>query len=174
MSWSERALRFSKRVYEAMLVVYPKKFRDEYGARMVQVFGDACRQEWRRGATPGLLRFWVRVIRDLAATALSERSETMKRFLLPVALVLGLLIALVDSSPGWDDTGVSAAAVVATCGLLSAVHPRRPWFWALVVGGWIPAFGIALHQNYESLMALGVAFVGAYAGMLVRKSISAA
>ncbi len=28
------------------------------------------------------------------------------KFLMPLALVLGLLIAFVDASPGWDDTGL--------------------------------------------------------------------
>jgi hypothetical protein len=68
-------------------------------------------------------------------------------FLMPLALVLGLLIALVDSSPGWDDTGITAAAVFGSCGILGALHPRRAWQWALVVGLWIPAFVIALHQT---------------------------
>ena len=113
---------------------------------------------------------------DLAATTFVERSKKTMRwtFLMPLALVLGLLIALVDSSPGWDDTGITASALVITCGLLGAVHPVRAWQWALAVGLWIPVLGIALHQNYESWMAVAVAFVGAYAGKLVRRSIRAA
>ena len=93
--------------------------------------------------------------------------------LMPSALVLGLLIALVDASPGWDDTGVSAAAVFTSCGILGVVHPRRAWQWALAVGSWIPALGIALHQNYESGAALVVAFAGAYAGKPVRFALVA-
>jgi hypothetical protein len=86
------------------------------------------------------------------------------KFLMPLALVLGLLIALVDSSPNRDDTGITAAAVFGSCGILGALHPRRAWQWALAIGLWIPALGIALHQNYESWVALAVALVGAYAG----------
>ena len=92
---------------------------------------------------------------------------------MPLALVLGLLIALVDSSPGWDDTGVSAAAIFTSCGFLGAIHPRRTWQWALAVGSWIPMLGIALHQNYESWAGLAVALVGAYAGKLARYAIVA-
>ena len=61
-----------------------------------------------------------------------------------VALMLGALIALVDASPGWDDTGVSAAMSLAASGLLGAIHPARAWLWALAVGAWIPLSGIAL------------------------------
>jgi hypothetical protein len=114
----------SERVYEALLVAYPKEFRRAYGSEMAQVFKDLCREERRRGGASGLTRLWVRTFLDLATTAFVERSKVMKwRFLMPLALVLGLLIALVDSSPGWDDTGISAAVVFASCGILGAVHP---------------------------------------------------
>lgn len=116
---------------------------------MVQVFKDLYREKQRRGRTFGVIRLWFRTLRDLALTAFLQRSRTMKwRFLMPLALVLGLLIALVDSSPGWDDTAITASALVITCGLLGAVHPVRAWQWALAVGLWIPTLGIALHQNY--------------------------
>ncbi|MDQ3911633.1 MAG: hypothetical protein M3305_07680 [Actinomycetota bacterium] len=96
------------------------------------------------------------------------------KFLMPLALVLGLLIALVDSSPGWDDTGITATAVFGGCGILGAVHPARAWQWALAIGFWIPALGIALQGNYESWAALAVAFVGAYAGKLVGRFVGRA
>jgi hypothetical protein len=134
------------------------------------VFRDLCRQERRRGGTVGLARLWGRTFLDVAATALLEWSKVVKwKHLMPLALVLGLLIALVDSSPGWDDTGVSAAVVFTSCGTLAAVHPARAWEWALAVGLWIPALGIALHGNYESWAGLAVALAGAYAGKLVRR-----
>ena len=84
--------------------------------------------------------------------------------LVPVGLAMGLAIALVDTSPGWDDTGISAVAVLAASGLLAVMQPRRPWLWALVVGLWIPALNIATHHNYGSLLALLVAGAGAYGG----------
>ena len=65
---------------------------------------------------------------ELAATALTERSKTMRwKLLMPLALVVGLLIALVDASPERDDTGISGLAVVSSCGFLGVVHPARPW-----------------------------------------------
>jgi hypothetical protein len=41
-----------------------------------------------------------------------------------VAAMLGALISMVDSSPGWDDTGVSAAMVLSASGLMGALHPQ--------------------------------------------------
>jgi hypothetical protein len=102
-------------------------------------------------ALNGLVRLWRCILPDLAANALMERSTTMPRkFLIPLALVVGLLIALVDASPGWDDTRISALAVVCSSRFLVVVHPACAWQWALAGGLWIPALGIAPHQNYES------------------------
>src|SRR3954454_7423579 len=83
--------------------------------------------------------------------------------LMLVALALGMGIALIDASPGWDDTGVSAAALFGVCALLGGVGPRQPWVWAVTVGLWIPVLSIALHPsapNYGSLLVLVFAVVG--------------
>jgi hypothetical protein len=90
------------------------------------------------------------------------------RLLLLAAIVIGLLIAFVDSRPSWDDTGVTAAAVFLACGLFSALRPQQPWIWALAVGVWIPLVGVAVTHNLGSLLAIAVAFVGAYGGAWLR------
>lgn len=95
----------------------------------------------------------------------------MQKLLLAVALSLGAVITYVDSRPTWDDTGVTATAILVACGVLGALGPKRPWLWALGVGLWIPLLGIARAQNYATLLALLVAFVGAYAGMATRRLV---
>ncbi len=95
----------------------------------------------------------------------------MQRTLLAVALGVGVLTTWMDSRPNWDDTGVTALAVLVSCILLGALGPKRPWLWALAVGLWIPILGIALHRNYGTLLALAFAFAGSYAGMLLRRSL---
>jgi|SRR5579872_3970686 len=89
--------------------------------------------------------------------------------LLTAALAFGFLVTYVDSRPNWDDTGVTAAAILLSCGFLGAAGPRQPWLWALAVGIWIPILGIVRTHNYGSLLALGFAFIGAYAGRGLRK-----
>ena len=93
----------------------------------------------------------------------------MQRILFIVALGLGLAITYVDSRPNWDDTGITAGAILLSCAVLGALGPKQPWLWALAVGIWIPLFGIAQAQNFGSLLALAVAFAGAYAGMGLRR-----
>ncbi|MBP1659488.1 MAG: hypothetical protein H6P95_680 [Candidatus Aminicenantes bacterium] len=88
------------------------------------------------------------------------------------ASALGILIAWVDSRPTWDDTGITAGAVFLTAALFGALRPSRVLVWAVAVGVWIPLFGIALHHNPGSLLALAPAFLGSYAGALARRAIS--
>ena len=98
----------------------------------------------------------------------------MQRFVLPVALAVGIMLAYVDSRPSWDDTGVMAFAVLGAAFVLGALAPHRPWAIALAIGAWIPLLGIATHANYASLLALVFAFGGAYDGSLFRRVAAAA
>lgn len=96
----------------------------------------------------------------------------MQRLLLAIAVVLGGLIAFVDSRPTWDDTGITLFAIVAVCGVLGLIAPERPWRWALAVGIWVPLVEIPLYWAFAALVAPLVAFVGAYAGTALRKLIA--
>jgi hypothetical protein len=89
--------------------------------------------------------------------------------LLLSALALGIVIAWVDSRPTWDDTGVTAILVFLICGGFGAAAPEYPWLWALAVGAWIPVVGIVQSGNYGSLLAVGIAFLGAYCGMVAQR-----
>lgn len=106
----------------------------------------------------------------LAVEFATERTLIMQRTLFAVAIALGLLIGYVDSRPTWDDTGVTAGVLLISTAILGALAPQRPWVWALCVGLWIPIFGIATSSNYGSLIAVAIAFVGAYGGMLLRRT----
>jgi len=91
--------------------------------------------------------------------------------LLAIAAFVGLALMWLDSRPGWDDAGVTAGLVLAASAAFTALWPRLPWLWALAIGMWIPLFGIVTTQNYGSLLALAVAFLGAYLGALMVKVI---
>lgn len=94
---SEHGSRLSGRVYEALLLVYPREFRREYGRQLAQVFEDLCREELRKRWTIGLVGLWARTLLDLIATALVERGKTNGRVLLEfggrVANLKGLIVA---------------------------------------------------------------------------------
>lgn len=72
---SGRLLRVSERIYRALLVLYPKEFRDTYGPHMAQVFRDDCREAVERTGTIGFVAWWTRTMLDLLSTALAERGN---------------------------------------------------------------------------------------------------
>ena len=87
-----------------------------------------------------------------------------------VALVAGIAIGLVDSSPGWDSTGITAGALVLTAGVAAWLGRDRPWLWALLVGLPTPILGILRTGNTGSVLALGFAALGAAVGWAFRRS----
>jgi hypothetical protein len=92
----------------------------------------------------------------------------MQKLLVALSLIVGLALAYVDSRPTWDDSGILAGAILLACGLLVMLGFRRPWLLALAVGGWIPLRGILLDRNFGSILALLIAFLGAYLGWALR------
>jgi hypothetical protein len=97
-----------------------------------------------------------------------ERFTVMQKILIGIAAIAGLFSLYVDTRPNWDDTGVLAFGILLVCGLLALIGYQRPWLLALVVGIWIPLHGVLITQNYGSIIALIIAFIGAYAGWAVR------
>lgn len=166
--------RRSERLYRWLLAAYPREFREAYGEEMTRTFRDLLRDE-----TPdiaALVRLWRRTLADLVRTAFNERLEAMDKdrswLLVTVGVAVGAAITWVDTRPTWDDTGISAGVVFLAAAALGAANPRHPWRWALAVGAWIPLFGILLHANYESVLALLVALAGAYGGAWIRRCLS--
>ena len=95
----------------------------------------------------------------------------MQKILLGIGLLAGLFFVYVDSRPTWDDTGILAGAILLTCGLLSLLGYQRPWLLALAVGVWIPVYWFIVAHNFGSIIALIIAFVGAYGGWVLRLGI---
>lgn len=87
------------------------------------------------------------------------------------ALALGLGIAAVDARPAWDDTGMTAFALLLGAGIFGFLGPRRAWLWALAIGIWIPLHAFIEQASPASsamLLVLAFPLTGAYAGAGVR------
>jgi hypothetical protein len=80
------------------------------------------------------------------------------------AVIGGVLVAYVDSRPGWDDTGVTVVALIVVAGIAGFVVGRRPWIVALLVGAPTPVIEIAQQGQTASLVALAFAAFGAAIG----------
>ena len=94
---------------------------------------------------------------------------TKRSALALVAISAGVAIGLVDSSPGWDSTGITAGALFLTAALVAWVGRDRPWLWALLVGLPTPLLDVLRTGNTGSVLALGFAIAGAAVGWAVRR-----
>ncbi len=95
----------------------------------------------------------------------------------PAALLLaigsGVAIAVLDSRPGWDDTGITAVLLMLASFVSAALSGRRPWLWALLVGAWVPLVEIPGTGQPSSVGALLFAAIGALAGYGVARLVPA-
>ena len=91
--------------------------------------------------------------------------------LLTFSILAGLFLAWIDSQPRFDDTGILVGLILIFSSLFSGLSGRKPWLTALAVGIWIPLHGIFISHNFGSLMAVAVAFVGAFAGYIVNRMV---
>jgi hypothetical protein len=111
-------------------------------------------------------------VKVISSTFESGRIRPMQKILLAIAVVSGWFITYVDSRPTWDDTGITASIILLVCGVIALIGYRRPWLLALAVGAWIPLYGLFVTHNYASILALLIAFVGAYAGWGFRSGVN--
>ncbi len=87
-----------------------------------------------------------------------------------LAVAAGALVAWIDSRPNWDDTGVTAFMIL--CGSAGATWVGAPaWLAALAVSGPIIAAPL-LRGEWMMLLPLGIALVGAFAGLFFRRAVS--
>jgi hypothetical protein len=107
---------------------------------------------------------------DLATT---EVARPRLRFgaLVTIAVGLGLAIALIDSGPGWDDTGVTAVMLVGASALVAGTDGRRPSLWALLVGLPLPLIEVPASATTTPVVALAFTAIGAILGVLIRRAV---
>lgn len=130
--------------YRALLRLYPRRFRDEYGADMALLFADQLRDE-------PAARVWARSAVDLALTAPAQHLEAhMNRAPSPLVPVLfapigvsGLGIAAVGGTgPGMLAVGLSIAVVALGLAAVAWRNLRTvgtddvsAHWWKLISGG---------------------------------------
>jgi hypothetical protein len=106
-------------------------------------------------------------------TPTNERTRTVDRstsLAVAMGLAAGVAIALIDSSPGWDDTGITAGLLFVGAGAAAAVGRNRPWLWALLVGLPTPILETVQSGALGSWLAVIFAAAGAAAGWGVARA----
>jgi hypothetical protein len=118
----------SRNIYAALLNLYPKAYRGEYGPDMLQVFTDECRACFREGKGFGLLPLWLRTLGDLVVTVFKEHLSD------PHSAV-GLMEAAPNSPLPWK--GVALVLLPGLIFFVSQVAQLtgKDWFFLLVYRG---------------------------------------
>jgi hypothetical protein len=92
-----------------------------------------------------------------------------------VAIGGGLAIAVIDSRPGWDSTGITAGllAIVALVAVLleGSGKPLRAAAIAILVGIWIPILEISAPGANGPLLAFVFSGVGAFIGWVAARGL---
>lgn len=83
---------------------------------------------------------------------------------LAISLAAGIAIGWMDSRPGFDDTGVTALALLLATAVASFVAPRIPWLWAVMTGIWVPLFELPSLASGGPILALVFSAIGAFIG----------
>ncbi len=188
----ERAVGTSERAYRALLRVYPRKLRDEYGDEMARCFRDLCREKLEDGGVWGLAALWAHTLPELLYSALKERSTMLTRNAYRAAarvvlaaafiLMLPLLAMQITDEVVWDlaDFAVAGALIFGT-GLTYVLVARKAGNTAyrFAVGVslaaafilvWINlAVGIiGTEDDLANLMYIGVLAVGIIGAIIAR------
>jgi len=90
-----------------------------------------------------------------------------------ISLVAGAAIGRLDSSPGWDDTAVTAGLLAIAAATATFVGGRFPWLFAITTGMFVPLFELAGLANGGALAAFLFSGAGAAIGWLARTVTSA-
>jgi hypothetical protein len=72
-------VRYSEHVYNALLSLYPVRFRVRFGPEMAQIFRDCCHDALQKGEVAVLVAFLLQISRDLLTSILCERGREIFR-----------------------------------------------------------------------------------------------
>ncbi len=114
---SSNSLSVSVHVYRALLVAYPKKFREHYETQMIQVFRDSFRYEYHRNGIFGVIDLWLHTFADLLVTALIERLMAGSRYMFSPKVILWGSVASVFAGLFYIMSGLAPLSAGAPGGL---------------------------------------------------------
>ncbi len=151
-------------------ILVPKVFQESFWGDLEEDYA----ARFPSGMPPRHARQWF--LRQLLAATpaflvcrLRTEIGKLNWTVLLTSTMFGLAFVYLDSRPTWDDTGVLAFGILVATAMLGLTGVGCPWLVAITVGSWIPAYNIAVTLDYASLLALAIAFFGAYSGAALRR-----
>jgi hypothetical protein len=77
MTVGNLSIHYSERMYNALLWLYPIRFRIRFASEMLQLFRDCSHDALQKGEFAVLLAFWMRAVRDLCISVVRERGREL-------------------------------------------------------------------------------------------------
>jgi len=77
MTVGNLTVQYCERLYNAMLSLYPIRFRIRFAPEMLQLFRDCCHDALEKGEAAVFIAFWLRASRDLFISVLRERGREL-------------------------------------------------------------------------------------------------
>jgi hypothetical protein len=143
-------LKLSDRLYRRLLTAYPAAYRREYGALLVQLCRDQCRDAYRRGGNFGVASLWPHLLFDLIESSAHEQLTQLERnaimnklanpqllsmILLGTGLITGAMTFVCFGTPmaGVACAYIASAAILSK-GILEWFRPRVDWWKGMLTG----------------------------------------
>lgn len=163
-------LSVSVRVYRALLVAYPKTFREHYETQMVQVFRDSFRDAYHLNGMYGMIDLWLHTFADLVFTALMERIMERNQYMFSPKVILWGGVASAFGGLFWLMTVIAPSSAGATfvlalvlgLGGLAGLYSRQAG-----QGGRLGLAGFAL-GIIGTVLALTIQWSGLTSGPTIR------
>src|SRR5262245_22800852 len=77
MAMTNFTVAYAERAYNALLSLYPPRFRVQFAAEMLQLFRDCCHDALEKGEAAVLVAFFLRTAADLFASVCRERRRQL-------------------------------------------------------------------------------------------------
>lgn len=121
------ALRLSTTLYRRLLQLYPPAFRSQYGAPMLHLFQDVCRDAYQRGGSGAVLAYWLPALADVLASVAAEWLRWLREqkggAMSIIQQTLFLVIGVVRRHPVLSIAGAGTSMLVAALlAVLIVVH----------------------------------------------------
>ena len=148
------SLHYAERVYNALLSLYPIRFRVRFGPEMVQLFRDCCHDAREKGEVAVVAAFLVAAVRDVLFSVAQERSRELMQ-------PLGIdhpLAGVVDATLIPIMVGMNLVAL-------------GPLLTLLVTPVTIPADQFVMTSGFFSIVLGGLAVVASLAITKVRPTV---
>lgn len=173
-------------LWKLLLRLYPRPFRERFGAEMLQVLTTAGSQQRRQGGVGGLtgaVSLCLTSCGELCWGGLRERLEETPMMIWLIGL-LAVACALLAGYVDFHNDEVQAAALVLFVSgfVLALARPKHALWWTPLIGVGIPlVHHIGRRLGYQAaypvtpaspttfLLPAFVALLGALAGVVTRK-----